>query len=70
MLDSIEQDVAEAMYIFADCNPSDTLVVGELQARVHRLIYLQRTLNTIAQAGDAAAAAIQAEDGNHMDDDE
>lgn len=62
VLAAIEDDVAEAITTFADCNPHDFAVVGELQARVHRLIYLKKTITLISSAGEAAAEALQQED--------
>lgn len=57
---ALQDDVDDAMNEFADVNPGDMLTISALQARVHRLVYFRRTLAMIQQAGDAAAAALQA----------
>ena len=68
ILASIEDDVAEAMHQFADISPLDTLAVGALQARVHRLVYLKRTIAFIRSSGKAAADALQTEDVPQSDE--
>jgi hypothetical protein len=60
----IEEDVADAMEEFADANPSDILAIAALQARVHRLVYLRRTIDFIRDRGITAAESLQANDIN------
>jgi hypothetical protein len=62
LMQAIEDDATDAMNEFADANPYDAMAIGALQARMHRLVYLRRTIAMIRQAGDAASAALQAED--------
>jgi hypothetical protein len=68
LVDYLEDDAREAMHAFADVNPNDYKAVGELQGRVHNLVYFRRFIAFIRSSGDAAANALQTEDVTHVDE--
>jgi hypothetical protein len=68
LVDYLEDDAREAMHVFADVNPQDFKAVGEIQARIHNLVYFRRFIAFIRSSGDAAATALQTEDVTHIDE--
>ena len=58
----VRQEAGEAMEEFAVCNPGDVQAVMALQAKVFRLMAMEKTFAFIADNGHAAAASIQGQD--------
>jgi len=62
VMQQVRDESREAMEEFAVCNPGDAQAVMALQAKVFRLMAMEKTFAFIDAQGRAAAASIQGQD--------